>query len=318
MIKTTVIDTLNYNLLIINNKDNDPTTQTVTQTTTVTKPVNTQVADSTLATTTTTGTAKSTTTTGTAKSTSKKSTNIIPTEPSTEIVYTTFDSTTIITSISTSTSTVTYIATDESVIVQGESNQEYSMPAYALGIIGAFALMIIIMWTLLYQSRYSKQQKLEDRQDTQFMLDYQTTSDKSLNFINPLFVKPVYMEIDPGLINPLYDVMMNMSEGTYKVVCTEEATEQLLIVRGINGGVETYPIRRRDNKVILNTLYNMGDGVAFDSVDSMISYYSTTNNTFPLTCNLTRVCSNETYSYGNVYGYNNTNIKNTPVEAEEC
>jgi hypothetical protein len=107
-----------------------------------------------------------------------------------------------------------------------------------------------------------------------------------------------------------------MSEGTYKVVCTEEATEKLLIVRGVNGGVETYPICQRDNKVILNTLYNTSEGIAFDSVDSMISYYSTTDTTFPLTCNLTHVCPNETYSYGNVYSYNNTNIKNTPVDIE--
>lgn len=323
MISTTVIDTLNYNLLIINNKDNDPITTSDTTTSTT----NTHVLESTTATDTSTESSTiittsvishltSSITTTTLKPTTKQTTVIRSTEPITEIVYTTFDSTTIITS----TSTVTYIATDEPVIVQGVSNQESSLPAYVLGIIGAFALMIMIISALMYQSRYRKQQNREDRQDAQFMLDYKTTSDKALSFINPLFVKPEYMEIDPGLINPLYNAMMNMSEGTYKIVCTEKATEKLLIVRGVNDGVETYPIRQRDNKVILNNLYNMSEGIAFDSVDSMISYYSTTDTPFPLTCNLTRVCPKETYSYVNVYSYNNTNIKNTPisVEAEEC
>jgi hypothetical protein len=129
------------------------------------------------------------------------------------------------------------------------------------------------------------------------------------------------MEIDNSLINPIYDAIMDMSEGTYKVVCTEVPTELLLIVRGVNGGVETYPIRQRGDKVILNTLYGANTAeIAFESTDSMISYYKTTDNTFPLTCNLLNVCPADTYSYVNIYSYNNTNIKNTPVsiEAEEC
>jgi hypothetical protein len=321
MMNTIVIDTLNYNLLIINNKDNDPTVSAVTTTTSTrasaSSVMTTASTTDTISTTSTHVTSTSTTVTTTVKTTTKRSTpDTIPTEPVTEIIYTPFTSTTDIIA----TSTTMYI-TDEPMIVQGESNQVTTMPVYALGIIGAFALMIMIIGVAMYQSRYRKQQRREKQQDTEFMLDYQTTSDKALSFINPLFVKPEYMEIDHGLINPLYDAIMNMSEGTYKVVCTEVPTELLLIVRGVNGGVETYPIRQRGDKVILNTLYGANTAeIAFESTDSMISYYKTTDNTFPLTCNLLNVCPADTYSYVNIYSYNNTNIKNTPVtiEAEEC
>jgi hypothetical protein len=232
------------------------------------------------------------------------------TEPPTEIVYTTFDSTSVI------TSTSTLYAIDEPVIVYGASNNKSTIPSYVFGIIGAVAFMAMVIGALMYYSRYREQQKREERQDTQFMLDYQTTSDKALSFINPLFVKPDYIELDSGLINPLYDAMINMSEGTYKVICTEKETEHLLIIRGLNEAVETYPLRQREKKVILNTLYNTNDGIEFDSIDSIISYYRTTTNVFPLSCNLTNICPDETYSYGNVYSYNNTNIKNTPVDVE--
>ncbi len=317
MVNTYVIDTINYYLLIINNKDNDPTSATTTSTT------NTRVSDSTFTTSTVSSTVTDATTTyttytTTATPTTKKTTTtttVMDTEPVTEIVYTPFTSTTDIIT----TSTTMYII-DEPVIVPGPSNQESMMPIYAIGIIGVFALMIMIIGFVMYQERYRKQQKRVAMQDTQFMLDYQTTSDKELSFINPLFIKPEYMELDPSLINQLYDVLTHMAEGTYKVVCTADPSEHLLIVRGLGDSVETYPLRKRDNKVILNNLYSTLHEIAFESIDSMISYYSTTDNTYPLTCNLRTVCPDDTYSYENVYSYNNTNIKNTPVtfEADEC
>lgn len=133
-------------------------------------------------------------------------------------------------------------------------------------------------------------------------------------FNNPTYAvntNPLFVEINESLVNPLYDALYTFEEGTYKFV-------------GVHNNMRLF-VKESGDVVIYDVAYEPTNGgyslvgasnpIYFSSLVELSNYYAdpTTLDITPLMNRLTRPLPSGTYNSGELYMFNNTNIKNIAV-----
>jgi len=137
-------------------------------------------------------------------------------------------------------------------------------------------------------------------------------------FNNPTYAvhtNPLFVETNESLINPLYDALYTFDEGTYKFV-------------GSPGNMRIF-VKESGDVVVYDVAYSPADGgyslipnsaaasnpIYFSSLIELSNHYAdpATMDITPLTNRLTRPLPSGTYNSGELYMFNNANIKNVAV-----
>ena len=143
-------------------------------------------------------------------------------------------------------------------------------------------------------------------------------------FNNPTYAvhtNPLFVETNESLVNPLYDALYTFEDGTYKFVGSQH---NMRLFTKSNGDVVVYDVGYSPeqagyslNHPALDTTSAaaLSNPIYFTSVVELSNYYSdpATEDISPLTTRLTRPLPSGTYTSGELYMFNNANIKNIVV-----
>lgn len=137
-------------------------------------------------------------------------------------------------------------------------------------------------------------------------------------FENPAYavhVNPLFVETNESLINPLYEALYTFDNGTYKFVGTP-ANMRLYVKEDEDIAVYAVMYSERDGGFALAGCNNP---IYFSSVIDLSNHYAdpATLDISPLESRLTRPLPSGTYNSGELYIFNNNNIKNTLIEPVE-
>ena len=134
-------------------------------------------------------------------------------------------------------------------------------------------------------------------------------------FNNPTYsvhTNPLFVETNESLINPLYEALYTFEEGTYKFVGS--SYNMRLFVKATSD-VVVYDVAYNPDA----NSYCLGSGASnpiyFSSLMELSNYYAdpATMDISPLSSRLTRPLPSGTYNSGELYMFNNANIKNVAV-----
>jgi len=133
-------------------------------------------------------------------------------------------------------------------------------------------------------------------------------------FNNPTYsvhTNPLFVETNESLVNPLYDALYTFDEGTYKFI---SVGNHMQLAMKSDEGVVIYDIAQEstDGRYSLSGATNP---IYFSSVMELSNHYAdpATLDISPLTTRLTRPLPSGTYNSGELYMFNNANIKNIAV-----
>ena len=158
---------------------------------------------------------------------------------------------------------------------------------------------------------------------------YQAQPHNNDIFNNPAYTvhtNPLFVETNESLINPLYEALYTFEEGTYKFVGTPN--NMRLFVKA-SGDVVVYDVAYSPEQggyslnqpVLYDTASTdisnpMSNPIYFTSIMDLSNYYSdpATEDISPLTSRLSRPLPSGTYNSGDLYMFNNANIKNIAVK----
>lgn len=143
-------------------------------------------------------------------------------------------------------------------------------------------------------------------------------------FNNPTYAvhtNPLFVETNESFVNPLYDALYTFEDGTYKFVGSHH---NMRLFTKSNGDVIVYDVGYSPdqggyslNHPVINTppTAALSNPMYFTSVVELSNYYSdpATVDISPLTTRLTRPLPSGTYTSGELYMFNNANIKNIAV-----
>jgi len=143
-------------------------------------------------------------------------------------------------------------------------------------------------------------------------------------FNNPTYAvhtNPLFVETNESFVNPLYDALYTFEDGTYKFVGSQH---NMRLFTKSNGDVIVYDVGYSPdqggyslNHPVINTppTAALSNPMYFTSVVELSNYYSdpATVDISPLTTRLTRPLPSGTYTSGELYMFNNANIKNIAV-----
>ena len=137
-------------------------------------------------------------------------------------------------------------------------------------------------------------------------------------FSNPTYAvhtNPLFVETNESLVNPLYDALYTFEEGTYKFV-------------GSPGNMRLF-VKESEDVVVYDVAYSPEDGgyslmpnsapvsnpIYFSSLIELSNHYAdpAIMDIIPLANRLTRPLPSGTYNSGELYMFNNANIKNVAV-----
>ena len=134
-------------------------------------------------------------------------------------------------------------------------------------------------------------------------------------FNNPTYsthTNPLFVEMNISLINPLYEALYTFEEGTYKFVGSPE--NMRLFVKA-SGDVVVYDVPYNPDANCYSLSPGTSNPIYFSSLMELSNYYAdpATMDISPLTSRLTRPLPSGTYNSGELYMFNNANIKNVAV-----
>jgi len=134
-------------------------------------------------------------------------------------------------------------------------------------------------------------------------------------FNNPTYsthTNPLFVEMNISLINPLYEALYTFEEGTYKFVGSPE--NMRLFVKA-SGDVAVYDVPYNPDANCYSLSPGTSNPIYFSSLMELSNYYAdpATMDISPLTGRLTRPLPSGTYNSGELYMFNNANIKNVAV-----
>lgn len=133
-------------------------------------------------------------------------------------------------------------------------------------------------------------------------------------FNNPTYsvhTNPLFVETNESLINPLYEALYTFEEGTYKFVGTPG--NMRLFVKA-TGDVVVYDIASNPDTTQY-CLSGANNPIYFSSLIELSNHYAdpATLDISPLANRLSRPLPSGTYNSGELYMFNNANIKNVEV-----
>ncbi len=147
-------------------------------------------------------------------------------------------------------------------------------------------------------------------------------------FNNPTYTvhtNPLFVETNESLVNPLYEALYTFEEGTYKFV---GAPNSMRLFVKASGDVVVYDVAYSPEQggysINQPVLYDtaspdisnpVSNPIYFTSIMELSNYYSdpATEDISPLTGRLSRPLPSGTYNSGDLYMFNNANIKNIAV-----
>lgn len=133
-------------------------------------------------------------------------------------------------------------------------------------------------------------------------------------FNNPTYAvhnNPLFVESDDSMINPLYEALYTFETGTYKFVGTPG--NMRLFVKA-SGDVVVYDVAYNPDNAQY-CLSGANNPIYFSSLMELSNHYAdpATLDILPLANRLTRPLPSGTYNSGELYMFNNANIKNVEV-----
>jgi len=122
---------------------------------------------------------------------------------------------------------------------------------------------------------------------------------------------PLFIETNESLVNPLYDALYTFEEGTYKFMSTPG---QMRLFVKESGDVVVYDIVS-EPELGRYSLVGTSNPIYFSSIMELSNHYAdpATLDISPLAGHLTRPLPSGAYNSGELYMFNNTNIKNIAV-----
>ena len=220
-------------------------------------------------------------------------------------------------------------------VVMGSNGDGDKMSYVGLAFIVVTALCLLsIMLAVGYRIRNMPLNDVSDIMDDKLVtkqVDMSRSRVEPMN-MNPVYVgakevwnmqgvtvynNPIFVESDMSISNVLYDALYSFESGTYKFVGVDpnyklyvKDMDDVLVydVENNGGGYELKSGIDDLSVSVSNPLY-------FVSLDEMVSYYSVCN--YPLSVALGMPLSRSVYADGDLYTFNNTNIKNIPVSSDQ-
>lgn len=134
-------------------------------------------------------------------------------------------------------------------------------------------------------------------------------------FNNPTYsvhTNPLFVETNESLINPLYEALYTFEEGTYKFVGSSD-NMRLFVKEPV--GVVIYDVAYNYDANTYSLCSGTSNPIYFSSVMDLSNYYADpgTLDISPLNSRLSRPLPSGTYNSGELYIFNNANIKNVAV-----
>ena len=134
-------------------------------------------------------------------------------------------------------------------------------------------------------------------------------------FNNPTYsvhTNPLFVETNESLINPLYEALYTFEEGTYKFVGSRD-NMRLFVKEPV--GVVIYDVAYNYDANSYSLSSGTSNPIYFSSVIELSNYYADpgTLDISPLNSRLSRPLPSGTYNSGELYMFNNANIKNVAV-----